>query len=205
MAGLFGTHTVDRATREMRQQEARRQAAIQQGLLDIKNIFKPFDENFYKGRADAYTQYAMPQFTRQFADASRNLGGSLASKGLFDSSAARKSYSDLGYQANVQKQGIIDTGTEQANTLRKNVEQQRSNLIGQLQASADPITSSQNALASASNMMLPSTFQPLGNLFTNYARTYALNQQGQMYNQFSQGLGMGSNNPLGTSSYRLTS
>lgn len=192
----------DNAARKARELEDQRQARIQSGVADINNIFSGFNDKFYKGRADAYTGYALPQFTQQFGNANRNLTYALADRGLTNSSAARKQQSDLSFQGNVQKQGIIDTGAQQANQLRSQVEGQRSNLISQLQASADPATSSQLALSQAQSLSLPSTFAPLGNLFSNYAKNYALNAQAQAYNQ--AGLGVtGANNPLGASSYKL--
>lgn len=185
-----------------RQLENEKQSRITQGTADINQIFSGFNEPFYKQRQQAYVGYALPQFTRQFQDASNNLSYSLADRGLGRSGAQRKMSSDLGFQGNVQRQGIIDTGTQQANDLRKQVENQRSNLFSQLQISADPASSAQQALSSASNLTLPSTFAPLGNLFANYAKTSALNQQSQMYNQYTSALN--SNNPLGAQPYSLT-
>lgn len=190
----------DAASIAARREEDAKQARIQSGVSDINSIFSGFDTPFYQKRQQDYVNYALPQFGRQLGDASRNLTYSLADRGLERSSAQRKASSDLGYQAGVQKQGIIDTGAQQSNDLRKSVEQQRSNLIGQLQISADPTTSSQMALSSAQNLSLPSTFAPLGNLFTNYAKTYALNQTAKAYQQ----AGFGGTNPLGGASYSLS-
>lgn len=185
-----------------RQLETQKQAKIQTGLGDINSIFSGFDENFYNKRKDDYVRYALPQFGRQFQDANKNLAYSLAGHGLTNSSAARTSFSNLGFQGDVQKQGIVDTAAQQGNELRKGVEGQRSNLIGQLQLSADPTSSAQQALASAQGFQAPSTFQPLNNLFANYAKTYALGQQSQAVNQFTSGLN--SNSPLGSQPYSLS-
>jgi hypothetical protein len=190
---------------EARALEDQRQARITQGLQSIDQTFGKFDEGFYKKRQQDYTNFAMPQLYQQLAQTNRQGFFGLANRGLHNSSAANEFGSNLAKETNVQKQGIVDTGIAQAQQLRKDVEGQRSNLTAQLQASADPTTASQQALSVAGSYSLPGAFQPIGNLFQNFAQLYANNQIAKEYGrggQYQSSYGL-NNNPLARSPYSI--
>lgn len=157
-----------------------------------------FGDQFYKDRSNAYQQFALPQFNRQLGDQQKNLAYSLADRGLLSSSAAGDLQGKLLTEADTQRRGIADQGQSMANSLRQQVEGNRSALIGQLEASADPAATTSQALQSAATFSAPSTFQPLGNLFQSFASTYLANQAQQayaplmsMYGQQGRSLGTG--------------
>lgn len=167
---------------QARQMEEQRAARIQTGLGNINQTFAQFTPGFYQQRQQDYINYAMPQFYRQLGNTQRGMFYGLANRGLAGSGAAQRAASDLGYEANVQKQGIADTAVQQASQLRQTIEGQRAQLVAQLQASADPVTAAQQAIGSAAAFSAPSPMAPLGNLFGNIAQIYANQQMGQAYN-----------------------
>ena len=190
--GLFGGG--DDAASDMRKMEAERQARISQGMGQINQIFGGFDEPFYAGRRQAYVNYAMPQFGEQARQMQNQLFFALANRGLQRGSAAGQQQSAFDVESARQKQAIIDAAFGQSQTLRQQVEGQRSSLISQLQASADPNSVAQQALASATQYSAPSVYQPLSGLFNNFANIYLANQMANMYRQQpQQGYGGGMN------------
>jgi hypothetical protein len=192
------------AGKEARQLEEQRQAKINTGLESINKTFEPFNEKFYGQRQQDYVNYAMPQLYQQLAHTNRQGFYGLANRGLQKSGAANAFGSNLAREANVQKQGIVDTGIAQSQQLRREIEGQRSNVMAQLQASADPTTASQQALAAAGQFSLPGAFQPIGNLFQNFAQMYANNQIAKAYQpqQYQSNYGL-NNSPLSSRSYSL--
>ncbi len=181
MGGLYGGGTDSAA--QAREMEDQRNARIKTGLGDINHTFEQFNPQFYAQREQDYTNYALPQFYNQLGNTQRQAFYGLANRGLAGSGASAQAASNLGREANVQKQGIADTAIQQSSQTRKEVEQQRAQLIAQLQASADPTSAAQQALSSASAYSLPSSFQPLGNLFGNFATQWGNNQANQAYGQ----------------------
>jgi len=165
----------------LRAEEARRQQNINEGLTEIEGVFSGFNPAFYRGREQAYINYALPQLGRQAREAQRKAVYGLGDRGLLQSSAARTLMSNLGYETNLQKQNIADEGTRQAQELRRAVEQGRSQVVAQLEASANPLLAKQQAFASASQFNAPSIFQPLGNLFQNFSTLYLANRLNQAY------------------------
>ena len=188
---------------QARQMEEQRTARINTGLGEINKTFDKFDPAFYQQRQQDYVNYAMPQFYRQLGDTQRQTFYGLANRGLAGSGASQTASSRLGYEANVQKQGIFDTGLQQANNLRKDIEGQRGQLVAQLQASADPTSAAQQAIASASAFSAPSPLTPIGNLFGNFAQQYAAQQTANAYGgNYQPRYGLGS--ALGNRSYSIT-
>lgn len=186
-----------------RQQEEERQAKIKTGIADVNQTFGAFDDKFYKQRAQDYTNFAMPQLYQQLGEANRQGTYALANRGLQVGSAANQFGSNLNREAATQKQGIVDAGLGQAQQLRQNVEGQRNQVVAQLQASADPTTAAQQALAAASSFSMPSAFQPLGQLFQGITQLYANNQTANAMNSKNYQSQYGSTSPLANRSYSL--
>lgn len=136
-----------------------------------------FDDAFYQQREKDYLGYALPTFERQNAEAGRNLTYSLARSGLLSSSAGNQKRTDLEIYGGQKRREIADQAAGSANDLRRTVEGQRSQLVSQLQASGDPDSSAQLALASAKAYRAPTSLAPIGNFFEDWTRAYATNQQ----------------------------
>ena len=152
---------------------------LKKGLLfnaPTNQTFEGFQEPFFQQRAQDYVNYALPQFADQY-QATRNaeLYG-LANKGLTGSSVAAKAASDLERTAGQAKQTIADTGQNQANDLRTQIEGARQNAINQLYQTADPAQAAQSAISTSAQFQRPSVFAPLTNMFSNLAQQYYTNQ-----------------------------
>lgn len=149
-----------------------------------------FDDNFYNQRRDAYVGYALPQLASQYNQTQRDATFNLANKGLLQSDAGTQLRNSLEKERQLQTQGVADTAQGQVNDLRTNVENQRGALVNQLNASGDPVNATQSALSTAANFQSPSAYQPLGNLFTNWANMYLAKQYtGQPNVQTNAGYG----------------
>lgn len=135
-----------------------------------------FGDNFYKQRTQDYINYAMPQLADQARQAQKNLTFRLADQGLTQSGAADTLNTSLLNEINRQAAGVASTGVQQAQDLQKQIEQQRSNLISQLETSADPGSATSQALSTAAGFSAPSVYQPIGSLFSNWANTYLASQ-----------------------------
>jgi len=119
------------------------------------------------------------------------LAFSLADKGLLQSSAANQAVEGLDKNIARQQRGIVDTAASEAQNLRREVEDQRSALVSQLNASADPSQASQQALRAAATITMPSAFQPVGGFLEDWARIHLANQLGQQQQQNGRTYGFG--------------
>lgn len=152
------------------------------GLFTGKSTTPGFGQDFYNQRARDYQAYAMPQLGQQIKQQGDALSYRLANQGLLGSGAGGKLAQSFQGEVGKQTRGVVDAGIGQAQELRGNVENKRSQLISQLEATGDPTTASQLALSSASQFQAPSVFQPVGNLFGQWAQQYMNYQNAQQYN-----------------------
>jgi hypothetical protein len=171
----------DDVSREMRQQQIQREGMLKTGMADINKAYAGFDDPFYKQRQQDYINFAAPEFGRQYQQTRGSMLYGLANRRMLGSSNAQDLANQLARERNLQQQNIADTGRAQANALRQQVEQNRSALVGQLVSTGDPAETTQAALRSAASFAAPSTFQPLGPLFQNFANTYLASQYANAY------------------------
>lgn len=157
----------DGGAKEARRREEERQARIRSGTDLINQQFGRYDDGFYDQRREAYMDYAQPQLQRQFSDVYTQLISALSRGGILQSSVGARKIGDLQRQYDLQKQGVVDTGLDYANQARRSVEDTRSSLIMDLQASADPAAAQQAALQRAQTLSAMPRFSPLGDLFSN--------------------------------------
>lgn len=167
---------------DARADEAARQHRIDKGMADIGQTFSGFDDNFYKDRENAYLQYATPELQAQTDRTRKSLTFAMSRAGLLNSSSSVNRSAALDREVELNKRRVSDQALESANNLRGDVEGQRSQLVSQLEASADPSATSSLALANASRLRAPSPMQPLGNMFADFVDTYNVNQRARSYN-----------------------
>lgn len=164
-----------------RKAEEERKGAIARGTEAINQKFAGFDDDFYRRRAADYEGYAVPQVARQYTKTGNSLAYSLARAGMSNSSVAAQKKEALDLENAQQLRTVADTGRAQANDLRLDVEGQRSNLVSQLNASADPGQASEAAVRTAAAYSQPTSFAPIGNLFEDWTRNYLANQSARAY------------------------
>lgn len=186
---------------DIRELEAQRAGRIQEGMGSINQIFSGFDPAFYNRRKQDYVNFAMPQLGDEARMTQNRLIYGLADRGLLGSNVAGQQQQAFQNEVSKQQQGIVDAAFGQAQNLQRDVEGQKSSLISQLQASADPNSVSQQAIASASGFSAPSAFQPISGLFSNFANLYLANQIANAYKQPAPQGGTGASGfaPVGNS------
>lgn len=147
-------------------------------LYGGKKTSTGFDNNFYNQAQNAYLDFATPQLNQQFNQTNRQLQYKLGNQGLFGGSAASDLQNQLGNELSTQRINLANNALNQTNQLRQNVTGQYNTLVGQLEASANPSATTQQALQTASTFSQPSALPAVGQLFNNYANTYlaGLNQ-----------------------------
>lgn len=157
--------------RQQRADEVARQNRIKSGMSSIDTAFSNFNDGFYSKRAKDYVDYATPSLERQASEARDNLIFALSRSGNLDSSAAIKRNADLTEEANAARIGVANTGIDEANRLRSQVENTRGNVVAELNATGDSSAASAAALRNVQNLHQPAGFSPLGNLFASFAQT----------------------------------
>lgn len=167
----FGGGGAGKIAKQQRNDEVERQARIKAGMGDIDRAFAGFGDAFYKKRADDYSAYATPQLERQAKSARENLIYALSRTGNLDSSAAIKRNAELTDEENQARIGVANTGLDQANQLRSQVENTRGNVVAELNATGDSSAASAAALRNVQNLNQPAGYSPLGNLFASFAQT----------------------------------
>jgi hypothetical protein len=166
----------DSGSAQARQMETQRAGRIQQGMGNINETFSGFDPAFYQARQKAFVDYATPKLGEEAQRTQNDLLYSLANKGLLHSSVAEQQQSAFGRANDQALRQIQDTGLGQAQALQRDVEGQRGNLIAQLQASGDPSSVGQQAIASAQQFSAPSPFSVVGPLLNDFANIYLAQQ-----------------------------
>lgn len=169
----FGDGGAKRQAQQARAEEDARKARIAAGMSDIDRTFSRFTPEFYGERRNNYIEYALPQLDRQLGQNRDELVYALSRTGNLDSSAAIRKNADLNYEGDVARMGVENEGQNKANALRAQVENARSGVVSQLNATGDNQAAADAAVRSAVNMETPVGYSPLGNMFASFAQSVA--------------------------------
>ncbi len=180
----------DGGAAERAKQEQERQARIRAGNTAINDTFGQFDDDFYRGRREAYTSYAQPQINQQYEDAFEELRKTLAASNLTQSSIAARRRGRLEQELGKMTTKMNLTGEDYANKAKADIESARTGLQSQNMNMADPALASANALNRAQQLNEVPVFDPLINLFANASEGLAtqadLERRGK--NRYDSGL-----------------
>jgi hypothetical protein len=157
----------------------------QQNSNKINQAFNAFNPGFYNKTQQAYTNYAMPQLGQQQRNMTNQLGYTLAGRGLEHSSAGDQSRNALAAASNQGQMSIGNAAVQQGNMMRQQIAGEKQRLLGQAATSQDPTSVGRQAYDYASQQQAPSFFQPLGDMFGQFANQFLQSQQGNQYNQFA--------------------
>lgn len=157
------------AAADARAAENERQARTTEAIGRVNETFGQFDDGFFGRQSQAYMDFANPQAEDQYGRARRDLIFALARAGTTNSSTAARRLTDLERDYGLRRQEIADQARGYAQETRANVEQARSNLIAQAQATGDASVAANSALNEANRLRATPTFSPLGALFVNTA------------------------------------
>lgn len=166
----FGGGGDSRIAEASRSDEVARQERIRSGMGAIDQAFSGFGDEFYNKRAADYSAYALPDVERQAKAQRENLIYALARTGNLDSSAAARRSGELTQEENAARINVANTGIDQSNQLRSQVENARSGVVAELNATGDSTAASNATMRSIQNLNQPVGFSPMGNLFASFAQ-----------------------------------
>lgn len=175
----------DGGAKELRKQEAEKQAKIAAATAKVNEVFAPYNDSYYSKGLEDYRSYYAPQAEKQYNDARRQMAYSLNDRGLSQSSEAGKELADLNDEYAQQKLSIENGANDFIRGWRSNVEQTRGNLLSQAQLGPEASQIAAQAATAAKASTQQPSFSPIGDLFgkltSNYAN-YALLSQSQANN-----------------------
>lgn len=157
------------AAEQQAAREAARRANIMQGTTAIDQALAPFNDEYFTGRQNAYVANAMPSLDQQFQDAQKQLVYALSRGGLLQSSEAANRQRQINEERARYERDIQNAAASFANQGRTEVENTRSNLLSQLNATEDPSAAATAAANKAALLSAPPTFDALGNFVFNTA------------------------------------
>ncbi len=160
----------DNSAQIAREQEEQRRARITEGTASIDSAFAGFDDSFFGGIEQSALDFFNPQIDRQFDRTRETLIKNLARQGNLNASTGARQLADLDTAGQEQRVTFADKARGFATSSRADVENNRANLLRQLQASADPSAAAATAAAQAQLLSAPPTFSPIGDLFTQFGR-----------------------------------
>ncbi|ODT60955.1 MULTISPECIES: hypothetical protein [Paracoccus] len=168
----------EREARRVREDEEARQARVAEGTANINQTFdSQFTPEFFSGIADSYQNFASPQLQDQHQDANKQLTFDLARGGKLDSSTRATQGGELQKIYSLGQQQIADQALAQQNAARNSVEDARSGLISQVNATGDATGATNAARARAEALSRPAgDFSPIGDMFQGFT-----GQLGQRY------------------------
>jgi hypothetical protein len=149
------------AAARAREDEVARKGRIDTSTKSVSDVFGGFDDTFFNKARDDFSKYYLPQVEDQYKDAYEKLVYSLSRGPGLASGAGAKKLSELekarlGARTTVGQKAEGFTGN-----IRKNVEQNRSDLLSQVLAAAGdmtPQTATSLATARADNLRSPETY-----------------------------------------------
>lgn len=162
-----GSAPPDNSAAIARQEEAARQARINEGRTAIDTSFAGFNDDYYDQYRDAYSANYTPQLAQQYRRAYEKAVLGLAGSGNLNSSQGARVLSDLTGEYRRQGNVLNDNAVGAVNSLRGRVETARSDLYNQNRAAADPSTSAAIAQTQAETLQAPQPFTPLGDIFSS--------------------------------------
>lgn len=172
----MGMKTSSKQSNIARWEEDQRQQKVRAGTERIGGIFDGnFNDEFFKGRRDAFSAFATPQLEDQYADAQKQLVFSLDRAGTLDSSIRAEKAGELQKLYDTNKQQIADQALSHETDARNAVEGARTDLIQMLNVTGDAEGAASSALSRATALSQPQTFSPLSQLFASF--TSGLGQQ----------------------------
>jgi hypothetical protein len=155
----------DNGAEEMRAQEARRQAQIQQSMTGINEQFGKFDDSYFKNIADSFFAFQKPLYEEQLAEARRTLPFKYASTG---NSEYMREAAALERDALRKEAELRDAGMSFANEQRGAVERDRADLVNLANAGTDANAVAQMAVSRSAAAAKPPQFSPIADLFQKY-------------------------------------
>jgi hypothetical protein len=165
--------------------------------MKIADTFSAFDDEFFKKRQTDYQNSQRPEVDRQFKEAQGNIMYGLARTGNLGSSERTRQLGVVGRERDAAALKVADKGLEYANQARAQVEQSRTDLLNQLNATSDAQLASNQAANRMNVLKASPAFEGLGSLFETSGNIAKSVRQAEYYNPGSPG--WSNLNPFGSS------
>lgn len=173
-----------------RQNEQARQSRVNQGMNSIDAAFSGFNDDYYADFEKKNLDMARPNIAMQAREANDKTLFGLARSGNLGGSTAAKQYGDVATRNDQALLQASDTARAASSGLRRDVENQRDNLVGQLNMSADAGAAANAATTSAATLTRPPTYSPITNIFADVTGQIAQNEQARRLGQPGWGFGI---------------
>lgn len=174
---------------ESRAAQARRENAIVDGMNGINAAFSPYNDSYFKDFEGKYVDQARPDLDKQERAARQDVLFGLARAGQTKGSTAAKAYGDV---ADTRARTDLQVGSqarEASSNLRNDIENTRSSLVSQLNATADAGSAASNARNAAITVNRPPVYSPISNAFSELTNQFAINEQARRNGQPGWGFG----------------
>lgn len=184
---LFGTKKAQKTqvaianaqAAQAQQDEADRQARIQQGRSAIDQAFGQFDDGYFTKFRNAYGDYYNPQIDKQYERAQDKLKAQLAGQGILESGVGNQAFADLAGTYSDNKASISKQADAAVNGLRGNINNAKTSLYTADAAAGDPGQIASQATATATALAQPQAYSPLADLFAGALNSYGAYRQSQ--------------------------
>ena len=188
-----------------RAEEEARQQRIREGSKRINETFAEFDDGFFKKRQMEYQSSQRPEVDRQYKEAQGNIMYGLARSGQLGSSERTRQLGVVGRERDAAALKVADKGMEYANQAKAQVEQSRTDLMNQLNATGDSQLAANQAANRMGVLRARPAFESLGSLFETSGGIAKNVRQAEYYNPGSPGWsGLNPMNPgKGAASQRI--
>jgi hypothetical protein len=153
----------DDGSKELRRQEAERQAQIAAGTKNVDNAFSTFNDDYYGQIEQSYNDYYAPQLQQQYDDARKTI--ILKAPGGTANSGFAKRMAELEQQYQQELGSIRGRALDASRSRRAEVEQNRSNLLSQVNTGLKAASAASLAAEQAKYLSQPGAFSPLADIF----------------------------------------
>jgi hypothetical protein len=174
---------------QQKQDEADREAKVQQGQANIDQAFSQFNDPYFNQYKSDYLGAATPQIEQQYGDAKGTLSAALADRGILSSNIAGTAFGKLDQAHGDQTAAAVNQAADAANSFKNQVDQEKTNLYSLNSASADPSTIATQAEGSAAALVPPTNSTQLGNLFGSVLAPYVNYTRAAMYSPYAMPYG----------------
>lgn len=161
-----GSSSSDQVAQATRADEVARQQRIKEGMAKLNSIFAGYDNNFFDRQRQAYLDFVTPTIGNQFRTARDKLMATLARRGQLKSSVQNSTLADLNRQFTDSRTDAESKALDIANQSRQRMEQARTGLVAELNATADPTSAATAAARQAQTFAAPGFTVP-ANAFSN--------------------------------------
>jgi hypothetical protein len=169
--GGDGGAAAQQAKLDAQEEQRRRDITAGQGKID--EAFSQFDPAYYDKFKTDYTGYYTPQIADQYATAKDKLAATLAGRGTLDSTVGANKFAQLDKTRADSEADIGNQSVDASNSLKKQVEDTKTNLYQINQSAADPAGVSARAIGEASAITAPRALTPLGQVFASVMQPFS--------------------------------